>query len=380
MLVLLAPDKFKECLTASEAAKAMDRGIRRNCPGVKTIRMPAADGGEGTVDTLVKALHGRTLTTPVRDPLGKTVRARWGVVRGGRTAVIEMAAASGLHLVPVHKRNPLLTSSEGTGQLIRSALDHGCREIVLGIGGSATVDGGMGMAQGLGVRFFDRHGRRLGRGGRELLSIARIDISGIDRRLSKIRVRVACDVTNPLDGPKGAARIYGPQKGATPSMIERLDRGLKQYSNLLSSLYHRDFSRVPGAGAAGGLGAGAMAFLGARLESGIGLVLDILQMEKSMRNADLTLTGEGRTDGQSASGKVADGLGAIARKTGVPLVILCGSMGPGHEKLYRRGVTSIFPIVPGPTTLRDSMQNTAEHLARTASQVVKLFGQKTLKG
>lgn len=376
MNILIAPDSFKECLSAPEAARAMARGVRRALRSAKIRCVPVADGGEGTAVLLTRALKGRFHLASVRGPLGLPVRARWGYVPRTRAAFLEMAEASGLALVPPRLRNPLKTSTYGTGQLIRAALDRGCRSIVLGIGGSATVDGGLGLAQALGARFHEKRRGVLreipqGAAGRHLAWLARMDLSGLDPRLKKVRIRVACDVTNPLCGPRGAARVYGPQKGASPAHIRLLDAGLRRFARLAKKQLGRDVARFPGAGAAGGLGAGLAAFLKARPESGTALVFSYLRMEEKVKRADLILTGEGRTDASSAEGKAPAGLAALARRHKKPLVVLAGRVGAGSEKLLERGASAVIPVSePGLSRAR-AFREAPRLLARTAERILR---------
>ncbi len=376
MNILIAPDSFKECLSAPEAARAMARGIRRAMPSARIRCVPVADGGEGTADILTRALKGRFRRVWVRGPLGKRVRARWGYVPKTRTAFLEMAQASGLALVPFRLRNPLKTSTYGTGQLIRAALDRGCRSIVLGLGGSATVDGGLGLAQALGVRFYEKRGGALreipaGAGGKDLETLAHMDFSRMDPRLKKTSIRAACDVTNPLCGPRGAARVYGPQKGAAPAQVRLLDAGLRRFARLVKKQLGRDVARFPGAGAAGGLGAGLAAFLNARPESGAALVFSYLRMEEKVKWADLILTGEGRTDASSAEGKAPAGLAALARRHKKPLVVLAGRVGAGSEKLLERGASAVIPVSePGLSRAR-SFREAPRLLARAAERTLR---------
>lgn len=339
-IVLIAPDSFKGCMSAARAAACMARGLRTVWPDAEFRLVPMADGGEGTVEAMVAATGGRLARAWVRDPLGRRVRAVYGLLGDGRTAVIEMAAASGLMLLTPRERNPLLTTTLGTGDLIRAALDAGARELVLAIGGSATTDGGAGMAQALGIRLCDRRGRELPGGGGALSRLERIDVSGLDPRLAACRIRVACDVDNPLTGPRGAARIYGPQKGATPAMVKQLDANLSRLAACMARDLGRRVARVPGAGAAGGLGAGLLGFLKAELQPGVDMVVDAVGLEAHMRGCTLVVTGEGRLDGQTLNGKTPAGVARVAGRLGLPVVAVCGRVGPGVERLQRVGITA----------------------------------------
>lgn len=371
--VVIAPDSFKGSLSSWEVAKAMERGVQRVVPQAELTLLPLSDGGEGLVDALVVASGGELLEVDVSGPLGTPVTAKLGLMGGGQTAVIEMAQASGLILVPENERNPLVTTTFGTGELISKALDLGSTHLIIGIGGSATNDGGMGMAQALGFRFLDAQGEPLGSGGGELARLARIDASRMDPRLSDVRIEVACDVNNPLTGPTGASQIYGPQKGATPAMVEFLDAALARYDLILQRDLRQNVGKVPGAGAAGGLGAALMALLGGTLVSGIELVLDVLAFDEKAKGADLVLTGEGKFDAQSAYGKVPVGVARRARELGVPCVVVAGSVLPSAEILHGEGVSAYFSILNQPMSLQEAMTNGAELVENQVAEIVRLF-------
>lgn len=373
MPIVIAPDSFKGSLTSAEVAEAMAKGVKRVLPQADMTLLPLSDGGEGLVDSLVVASGGRLAEFDVTGPHGTPVTAKMGLMGDGQTAVIEMAQASGLILVPENKRNPLVTTTFGTGELIKKALELGCSHLIIGIGGSATNDGGMGMAQALGFRFFDEQGQPLGQGGGELARLARIDASGRDPRLDDVTIEVACDVNNPLTGPQGAAHIYGPQKGATSEMVEFLDAALSNYDQILQQDLGQDVGKVPGAGAAGGLGAGLMALLGGLLVSGIELVLDVLDFDKKVKGACLVLTGEGKFDAQSAFGKVPMGVAHRARKLGVPVVVIAGSVLPSAEILHGEGVTAYFSILNQPMSLNEAMDHGAELVENQVAEVMRLF-------
>ena len=373
MSILIAPDSFKGSLTSAAAAEAMGRGVKRALPEADLTLLPLSDGGEGLVDSLVAASGGRLLEYEVTGPLGTPVTAKLGLMGGGQTAVIEMAQASGLILVPRKKRNPLVTTTYGTGELIKQALELGCNHLIIGIGGSATNDGGMGMAQALGFRFLDGEGKSLGRGGGELARLARIDAGGRDSRLDQVTIEVACDVNNPLTGPQGAAHIYGPQKGATPQMVARLDQALAIYDRILQRDLGQNVGEVPGAGAAGGLGAGLMALLGGKLVSGIELVLDVLGFDEKVKGASLVLTGEGKFDAQSAYGKVPMGVACRAKSFGVPCVVVAGTVLPSADILHGKGVTAYFSILNRPMRLEDSIKDAAVLVENQTAEVVRLF-------
>lgn len=376
MKVVVAPDSFKGCLSAQEVAAAISRGVLRAAPDAEVVEVPLADGGEGTVDALVSATGGHYEERVVEGPLGEPVTARFGVLGNGRTAVVEMAAASGLPLVPETKRNPGLTSTYGTGELIRAALDLGARQLIVGVGGSATTDCGGGMAQALGFRFLDADGQAIERvTGSRLRQVASIDATGRDPRLDAVEIRVACDVDNPLYGPRGAAHVYAPQKGATPAQVEELDEGLRHMAEVIKRDLGVDVADLPGAGAAGGLGAGLVAFCGATLEPGAEIVLDAVGFEARLTNADLLITGEGKVDEQTAHGKTPAAAARGARAAGVPAVALGGSVALAAESLGGVGFTAVFSIVPGPLSLAEALERDAARrfLEATSEQVVRLF-------
>lgn len=374
--IVIAPDSFKGSLTAVAAADAMERGILKAAAksGVKVNikKVPMADGGEGTVEAVISAAGGRIVKTQALDPLGREIESFFGLLPDG-TAVIEMAAASGLNLLKPEERNPMRTTTYGTGQLIKEALNCGSRKLIVGIGGSATNDGGVGMAQALGVRFLDPEGREIGFGGGELSKIARIDASKLDPRVEEAEIVVACDVKNVLCGPQGASAVYGPQKGATPEMVEILDQNLRHLSAMIKRDLGKEVADVPGAGAAGGLGAGLMAFLGARIKPGIEIITEITRLEEKVKNADIVITGEGSTDGQTLFGKVPLGIARIARRWGTPAICISGSLKKGYEALYEEGMTALFSISTGPMTLEEAMGRGEELLEETTENVFRLY-------
>lgn len=373
MKICIAPAPFKESLGAADAAEAIAEGCRRGCPGCECVLVPMADGGEGTVDAMVHATGGRLASARVTGPMGEPVDAAFGILGGGDAAVIEMAAASGLPLVPPEKRNPLLATTFGTGELIRAALDAGARRIIVGIGGSATVDGGAGMAQALGIGLLDASGRPIPRGGGGLAQLAAVDLSGRDARIVGVTIEVACDVDSPLTGPQGAAAVYGPQKGATPEMVEQLDRNLAHLAAVIRRDVRLDIEHLPGAGAAGGLGAGLVAFLGARLRPGARIVMESVGLEGKMAGCDLALTGEGRIDGQTLRGKAPAAVAAVARKLTVPVVALAGSIGVDRAPLRQAGFGAVFSIADGPLSLADAMRDSRRLIAGAAEEAVRLF-------
>jgi glycerate 2-kinase len=372
MRVVVAPDSFKGSASATAVAEAMARGVRAVFPEAEVRAVPIADGGEGTVEAMVAGTGGRTVETRVTGPLGEPVLARWGVLGDGATAVVEMAAASGLPLVPPERRDPRLTTTRGTGELLRAALDAGFRKVILGIGGSATNDGGAGLARALGIRFLDAAGRELAEGGAALAGLERIDLSGADPRLSGLELLVACDVDNPLTGPRGASAVYGPQKGATPATVAELDQALGQFAGVAARATGRDVAGVAGAGAAGGLGAGLLFFTPARLRPGVEIVLEAAGFEALVRGAALVLTGEGRTDAQTAMGKAPVGVAAVARRQGVPVICLSGGLGEGAEEVLARGVDALCGIVPGPMPLDQAMREAPQLVEAAAARACRL--------
>lgn len=371
MLVVVAPDSYKGSVSAIEVANAMERGVNRVFAEARVRKIPIADGGEGTVEALVASTGGTLNAVEVSGPLGDPVRAQWGVLGDDRTAVIEMAAASGLPLVARERLDPRHASSYGTGELIRAALDAGLRRIIIGIGGSATNDGGAGMAQALGVRFLDTMGQELAPGGAALAALASIDLSGIDPRLADSELIVACDVDNPLCGPRGASAVFGPQKGATPDMVAELDAALARFAVMAQHGTGRDVATQPGAGAAGGLGAGLLFFTPARLQPGVGIVLETVGFAEIVRTADFVITGEGRTDFQTAFGKAPVGVARVAKSFGVPVFCLSGGLGQGADDVLAQGIDAVLSICDRPLTLEECMRegsvligNAAERLCR----------------
>ncbi|UNC92225.1 glycerate kinase family protein [Candidatus Contubernalis alkaliaceticus] len=373
MRIVLAPDSFKGSLTAAQAAENMAIGIKKVLPEAQIIKLPLSDGGEGLVDSLVGSMNGEIRRELVSGPLKVPVEAYWGVSEDGKTGVIEMAAASGLTLVPQEKRNPMFTTTYGTGELIKAALKYGCTKLIIGIGGSGTNDGGMGMAQALGVKFLDKERGTLGLGGGQLIKLDHIDISGLDPTLEKASILVACDVNNPLTGTQGASAVYGPQKGADGEMVNKLDNGLKHFAKIIRRDLGVEVEHVPGAGAAGGLGAGIMAFLKGQLTPGIDLVMDMVGLEKELAHCDLVLTGEGRLDAQSVFGKVPVGVARRGRKFGVPVIALAGSIAAGAETLHREGITAYFCIIDAPISLTEAKERAAENIQRTTMEIMRLI-------
>lgn len=372
MKIVIAPDSFKGSLSALEVCNAIKEGISCVFPDAEIQVIPMADGGEGTVQALIDATGGRIVKTRVHDPLMNEIEATFGILGDGKTGVIEMASASGLPLVPPDKRNPMVTTTYGTGELIRSALDVGCRKLIIGIGGSATVDGGAGMAQALGARLSDEGGRQIPLGGVGLENLTKIDVSEMDERLSETEVIVACDVSNPLTGPKGAAKVFGPQKGATPEMVEKLDSYLSRYADIIRRDIGIDVKDMPGAGAAGGLGAGLVAFLKAELRSGVDIVIEASGLKEKVSSADLVITGEGRIDGQTIFGKTPIGVAKLAKKFGLPVIAICGSIGDGAHAVFENGIDAIVDIIDKPMSLDEAISD-AYGLVKDASERTARF-------
>ena len=356
MRVLIASDSFKGSLGSLEVADMIEKGIRNVYNDAHVDKVAVADGGEGTVSAFTHNLGGEYIYTAVKGPLGETVRARYGII-SGNTAVIEMAEASGLCLVPEDKRNPLLTSTYGTGELIIDALSKGCRDIIIGIGGSATNDGGAGMAAALGVKFLGKGGEFFLPTGGSLCDISSISMDGINPDISSARITAACDVDIPLCGPNGASRVFAPQKGATPEMVEILDKNLQNYASIIKKDIGMDIADTPGAGAAGGLGAGLMVFCGALFKNGIDLLLDMADIDEKIKLCDIVITGEGRIDGQTAMGKAPCGIAKRAKLLGKPVFAVAGQIGDGAQMVYERGIDSVVSIVPGPMSLNEALKS-----------------------
>ena len=367
MKIVIAPDSFKGSLTALQVAEALEIGLRRVFPYAVIEKVPMADGGEGTVQSLVDATGGDILTAQVLDPIGNAIDAQYGVLGDGLTAVIEMAAASGLTLVPEDKRDPRVTTTYGTGELIQSALAHGCRKLIIGIGGSATNDGGAGMAQALGAKLLTADGEPIKPGGGYLAMLNSIDLSELDSRIAETETVVACDVNNPLTGKHGASHVYGPQKGATPEMIEMLDANLAHFDKVLQRDLSKSVGNVPGAGAAGGLGAGLMAFLNASLKSGSEIVTEATQLSKRFAGADLVITGEGQINFQTVFGKTPVGVAKIAKIHNIPVIAIAGSIADRSDGVYDAGIDAMIDIVTEPMALETAIEN-ATALIETAAE------------
>ena len=373
MKFVLAPDSFKESMSAKTAAFAMKKGIMKVFPEAECVIVPMADGGEGTLESLVSATEGEIIKTDVIGPLGKKVTAEYGLLGDSETAVIEMASASGLQLIKPEDRNPLHTTSYGTGQLIKHALDKGVNRILIGIGGSATNDGGVGMLQALGVSFKDKDGEELVFGGGALKHLHTIDMSGLDERIHNVQIDVACDVNNPLIGPTGASAIFGPQKGATRDMVTILDHNLTHYVKVIKEQLGEDIAFVAGAGAAGGMGAGLLAFLSARLKKGIDLVIEYTRLEEYVKDADFVFTGEGSIDGQTLYGKTPYGVATVAKKYSVPVITFAGKIGNDIDALYENGFNAIVGILKEVTSLKESLESGESNLAFATENVCRIL-------
>lgn len=373
MKIVIAPDSFKESLTALDVANAIEEGFKQVLPNATYVKIPMADGGEGTVQSLVDATNGQIIEKIVTGPLGTPVSAFFGLFGNKKTAIIEMAAASGLHHVPLEQRNPLITTTFGTGELILAALDYGVNHIIIGIGGSATNDGGAGMIQALGGKLLNHHGEQIGFGGGELKQLATVDLSTIDKRLANVKIEVACDVDNPLTGEKGAAAVFGPQKGATPAIVETLDQNLHHYANIVEASLHRDFRHISGAGAAGGLGFGLLATFTAELTRGVDIVLKAVQFEEQLEHATLVITGEGRIDNQTIHGKTPIGVAKAAKKYDLPVIAIAGAISTDSHIVYEYGIDALFSVVPGAISLEDALTNAYEYTKLTAKNIAALL-------
>jgi glycerate kinase len=375
MKIVIASDKYKGSLSALQVCRIIERTIKEIAPDSEVITSPMADGGDGTVETLVESLNGKLIELDVKGPLGEAVRARFGIIGNG-TAIIEMASASGLVLVPAGKQNPMETTTYGTGELIAKAIDMGSKKIIVGIGGSATNDGGMGMAQALGYRLLDSNGDLLGFGGKELARLASIDDSGINSKLLATMVEVASDVDNPLYGKRGAAHVYGPQKGAGPEMVEALDEGLKNYAQIVSRDLKKDIAGLPGAGAAGGLGAGLAAFAGGVLKPGTDIVIETTGLEDKIKDADLIITGEGAMDEQTFYGKSAYGVAKLASNYDIPVITINGSVLSDRASIDEKNSSLFsgnFSIINRPMKLEEAIRDAEKLLSDAAAEIISFY-------
>ena len=372
MKILISPQAFKESLSGIEAARAIEEGVLRALPNAQTTLIPIADGGDGTLETLVATTQGTIQQATVSDPLGRPITSTWGALGDGQTAMIEMSRASGLALLQEQERDPRITSTFGTGQLILEALNEGFSKLIIGIGGSATNDGGAGMAQALGIKLLDKHGINLKPGGSNLKDLGQIDISEIDARISEATIMVATDVSNTLCGPTGASAVYGPQKGATQSMIEELDQCLNHFADSIKESLNIDIKSVPGSGAAGGMGGGLMAFLGADLQPGVDVVLETLKIESYLENADLVITGEGQMDYQTVFNKAPIGIAKRAKKRNIPVIAIAGSLGKGYEQVFDHGIDGVTAAVLAPMPLTKATNEAKSLVSLAAERAVRL--------
>ncbi|RON22460.1 glycerate kinase [Pseudomonas lini] len=373
MKIVIAPDSFKDSLSAQGVAEAIALGLAEVWSDAHLLKCPMADGGEGTVESILAACDGELRRTHVRGPLGTTVDAAWGWLPHSHTAIIEMAEASGLQLVAPNLRDACTSSTYGTGELIRAALDAGAQRVILAIGGSATNDGGAGAMQALGVKLLDAQGQTLVPGGLALTQLARLDLSAIDPRLAKARFDIAADVNNPLCGPHGASAIFGPQKGASPEQVEQLDHALGHFAELCAQALDKDVRDEPGSGAAGGLGFAAKAFLGAQFQAGVEVVAELVGLAEAVKGADLVITGEGRFDAQTLRGKTPFGVARIARQHGVPVIVIAGTLGEGYQALYEHGIDAAFALASGPMTLEQACAEAPRLLRERARDIARVW-------
>ncbi|MFJ3487935.1 glycerate kinase [Pseudomonas sp. NPDC090202] len=373
MNIVIAPDSFKDSLSAQGVAQAIASGLREVWPDARLVECPMADGGEGTIEAVLAACDGQWMSNRVSGPLGESVQAQWGWLAESRTAIIEMAMASGLQLLSLAQRDATVTSTYGTGELIAAALEAGAQRIILAIGGSATNDAGTGMLAALGARFLDGTGEPLPPGGLALANVARIDLSGLDRRLKDVQFEVAADVNNPLCGPQGASHIFGPQKGASPEQVLALDAALKHFAEQSAQVLGKDDSEHPGSGAAGGMGFAARAYLNASFRPGVEVVADLTGLEQALQGADLVITGEGRFDAQTLRGKTPFGVAKIARRQNVPVIVLAGTLGDGYADLYEHGISAAFALTSGPMTLEQACANAATLLHDRARDLARVW-------
>ena len=376
MKFVIAPDSFKESLTALEVATAIETGFKRVFPDADYVKLPMADGGEGTVQSLVDATQGKLIECEVTAPLGDKVKSFFGLSGDGKTAIIEMAAAAGLHLVPPEKRNPLLTTSYGTGELIKLALDLGVESFILGIGGSATNDGGVGMLQALGMQCLDSQDKPIGFGGAELANIVKIDVQQLDPRLQQVHIEVACDVNNPLCGECGASAIFGPQKGATPEMVKQLDAALSHFAEIAERDCGKQIRDQAGAGAAGGMGGGLLLLPSVQLKAGIQIVLDRLRLIDYVKDADVVITGEGRIDAQSIMGKTPIGVARTAKQFNKPVIAIAGCLREDYDVVFDHGIDAVFPIIHQLSDLSDILKQGEQNLISTAQNVARVLAFK----
>ncbi|MGZ0715900.1 glycerate kinase [Pseudomonas palleroniana] len=373
MKIIIAPDSFKDSLSAEGVAQAIAQGLAQVWPDAQLIQCPMADGGEGTVDAVLAACNGELRRQPVQGPLGGTVEARWGWLADSHTAMIEMAEASGLQRVPLGQRDACSSTTYGTGELIRAALDLGARRIILAIGGSATNDGGAGAMQALGVQLLDDQQQPLPAGGLALARLAHLNLERLDPRLAQVQFEIAADVNNPLCGPQGASAIFGPQKGADPAQVQQLDAALGHFADHCARVLPKDVRDEPGSGAAGGLGFAAKAFLGAQFRAGVEVVAELVGLDAAVRGADLVITGEGRFDAQTLRGKTPFGVARIAQRHEVPVIVIAGTLGDGYEQMYDHGVAAAFALPNGPMSLEQACAEAPRLLRERAADVARVW-------
>ncbi|KFN03514.1 glycerate kinase [Bacillus clarus] len=373
MKIVIASDSYKESLRAMEVCEAIEKGFTEIFPKANYVKVPIGDGGEGTVQSLVDTAGGEIISLYVTGPLGGLVEAFYGISQDKRTAFIEMSAASGLHHAPIEKRNPLIATTRGTGELILHALNQGVQHIILGLGGSATNDGGAGMLSALGVKFLNQKGEVIEPSGGTLHSIDSVNLYGLDSRLKNVKLEAACDVDNPLIGPMGASFVFAKQKGANIEMIEELDENLRHYSHILKKCFHIDVAEIRGAGAAGGMGAAVVAVLQGKLRKGIEIVLDYTNFDKHIQDADLVLTGEGRIDEQTAYGKAPVGVAMRAKHFHLPVIAIGGSLLPNYTTVYEKGIDAVFSVSASPMTLEEALESTKENIEITAKNIAAVW-------
>lgn len=369
MKILIAPDSFKHCLTAIEVARYLEEGIHKILPEADTKILPLADGGEGTVRTLVDATGGNIYSARVHDPLMREIESFFGILRDNKTAIIEMAAASGIELLQPEERNPFYTTTYGTGELIKAALDRNCEKIIIGIGGSATNDGGAGMVQALGGKLLDKENKQIKKGGSGLKSLVKINISTLDTRLEKCDITVASDVENVLTGPNGATIVYGPQKGANAEMVEKLDQNLKHYANKIEEFSGKQIRNIKGSGAAGGLGAGLIAFANAKIQPGFQVISDIINLKQKVQWADYIITGEGKIDYQTQYGKTPYGVARMVKKYNKIVIAIAGTLENQYEEIYQKGFDLILPIIEKPMQLKEAIREAPDLLKKTGKRI-----------
>ena len=370
---IIASDSFKESLSAKAACQAMAEGIKRVFPDAEVVQVPMADGGEGTVDAILSCIPGEKVEKEVTGPDGRKLLASYGLINDGECAVIETAAASGLALLAKKDRDPMTATTFGTGELVLDALKRGVRKIIVGLGGSATNDGGAGLAQALGVKFLSKNGQELPFGGGSLGQLARIDTSGLAPRLKEAEIILASDVTNHLTGPNGASAVFGPQKGADKEMVQKLDASLHHYADVIKEEIGKDVEKLPGSGAAGGLGAGFLAFSNCQMKAGAQIVIEESHLAEKMADVDYAFTGEGGIDFQTKFGKTPYAVAQVAKKIGIPVFALAGQVGDGIDSLYEAGFTGIFGILPGVCSLPEALAGGEENLARTSENVARVI-------